>query len=87
MKPGSVDAAKALMEKLKGEIMGLPGMRQFYNVMAPDGSGYIVSLADDSVPPEANAEKIRAIWANFSELLEEMLTPETFDVIADWKNP
>jgi hypothetical protein len=27
------------------------------------------------------------IWANFSELLEEMPTPETFDVIADWKNP
>lgn len=84
MKPGSTEAARQLQDKLRGEIMGLPGMRHFYNAMAEDGSGYIVSLIEPSEVAADNAERTKAIWANFSDLLEGMPVPETFEVIADW---
>jgi hypothetical protein len=86
MKPGSTDAARALQDRLRGEIMDLPGMRHFYNAMNADGSGYIVSLIEPAETAAGNADRIRRIWANFADLLEAQPTPETFEVIADWSN-
>jgi hypothetical protein len=85
MKAGSTDAARKLQDSLKAEIMGLPGMRHFYNAMAEDGSGYIVSLIEPGEVAPDNPERVRAIWANFSDLLEGTPVPETFEVIADWE--
>lgn len=84
MKPGSVDAGRKLQDSLKAEIMALPGMRHFYSFMAEDGSGYIVSLLEPSEVAADNPEKVKKIWANFSDLLEAMPVPETFEVTADW---
>jgi hypothetical protein len=84
MKPGSTDAARALQDKLKDQIMGLPGMRHFYNAMNEDGSGYIISLLEPGEVAADNPERVKAIWANFSELLEAMPTPESYELIADW---
>lgn len=84
MKPGSLDAARKLQDSLRAEILGPPGMRHFYNAMAEDGSGYIVALIEpEEVTPE-NAGRVGAIWAKFSDMLEGIPAPETFEVIADW---
>jgi hypothetical protein len=84
MKPGSTAAAREMLETLKGDIMGLPGMRHFYNAMNEDGSGYIVSVIEPGDASADDSERVRAIWANFADLLEGMPTPETLDLIADW---
>lgn len=84
MKPGSRDEATALMEKLKPQIMALPGIKQFINVMNDDGTGYVVSLVESKAKSDANAEKVREIWANFGPFLEAMPNPEGYDVIANW---
>jgi hypothetical protein len=38
MKPDHVEAARELMESLRGDILGVPGMRQFVSAMNSDGS-------------------------------------------------
>jgi hypothetical protein len=84
MKPGSTDAATQLMNSLRSDIMGLPGMKHFINVMNEDGSGYVVSLIESKEISDGNAERVRQIWGNFAEHLEAMPTPEGYDVIAEW---
>ena len=74
MKPDSSDEARALMEDLKGEIMGKPGMRHCLIVMNADGAGYVISAIDP----------VRALWHKFADHLEAVPAPEIFEVIADW---
>ena len=86
MKPGSRDAATALMNQLKDQILSMPGMHNFINVMNEDGSGYVVAVIEDQATSDANAETVRALWGQFAEYLEEMPTPTGFDVVANWSN-
>lgn len=86
MKAGTKGAATALLNDLKSEIMSLPGMKRFINVMNEDGSGYVVALVESREVSEANADRVTAIWGNFADHLEAVPTPQGFDVIADWAN-
>lgn len=84
MKAGSVEAATELVHQLKPQIMGLPGMIQFIDVVQEDGWGYIVSLVESEEISNANQEKVMALWANFKDHLEKMPTPAGYDVVANW---
>ena len=84
MKPGSRDAATALMNQLKGQIMGMNGMKHFINVMNDDGTGYVISLVESEETSNANAEQVKQAWGQMSEFLQEMPTPECYDVVVSW---
>lgn len=86
MKPGSRDKATALLHSLRDQIMGMPGMHHFVNVMREDGSGYIVSVVESEASSNANADKVAKIWSNFAGYLEEPPKAEGYDVIANWSN-
>ena len=86
MKPGSREAATALMEDVKSEVMGMPGMHHFINAMNDDGSGYVVALVESRETADANAPKVKELWGKFADHLEAMPAPEGFDVIANWSN-
>lgn len=85
MKPGSRDDVSAIMEGLKDQILQLPGLTQFINVMDDDGAGYVVSLSELAQTPPDAAEKIKAIWGAFSDYVESVQSPESFEVFANWK--
>ena len=85
MKPGSREATLPIMESLKDQIMQLPGMVQFINVMDDNGAGYVVSLSElAETPPEA-AEKIKSIWGAFADFVEDVQEAATFEVAANWR--
>lgn len=86
MKPGSKEAATELLNSLKSEIMGMPGIHNFVNVMNEDGSGYVISVVESEATSDANAPKVAEIWSNFAEYLTEPPTPMGFDVVANWSN-
>ena len=77
MKAGAMDAATAMNEQLKPQIMGLPGMVQFINV----GNDDIVESQEIS---DANADKVKALWGHMADFLEEMPAPEGYDVKFNW---
>ena len=81
MKPESVDAAKALLDELKPQIMTLPGMKHFINVMNRDGSGYVIAVVDSEEVSIANQDKVQAIWARFADYLAEPPNTEGYDVL------
>jgi len=85
MKAGTKDTATTLMQSAKENILSLPGMVQFINVMSDDGSGYVVALSTNAETPPETQEKIQSIWSAFSDILESPPTPGKFEVIADWK--
>ena len=86
MKPGSKDTATAMMNTLKSQIMGLPGMIHFINVMNEDGSGFVIAVVESEETSNANTEKVQGIWAAFAEHLEGPPSPQGFDVVANWAN-
>ncbi|MDU8942643.1 hypothetical protein [Ovoidimarina sediminis] len=84
MKPGAMDGATAMNEQLKPKIMGLPGMIQFLNVGNDDGTGYVISIVESQEISEANADKVKALWAEMGAFLEEPPVPEGYDVRFNW---
>lgn len=85
MKPGSREAASAILETLKDRIMALEGIQHFVNVMDDDGRGYVFALTTQPEMTAENAEKIKGLWAQFADHLEvPVAPPEEYTVIADW---
>ena len=71
MKPGSIAEAEALLNSVKPEIMAMPGMLNFINVIDADGNGYVVAVVDSEETSNANQEMVQAMWARFADYLAE----------------
>lgn len=84
MKPDKSDAAMAMVAKVREDIMSLPGLVQFINVMDDQGNGYVISLSESREISEGNAARVQAIWANFGDLLAEPPRPAGFEVHHNW---
>lgn len=84
MKPGTKAAATERLATMKDMIMGMPGMQQFINVMNEDGSGYVIAVVESEQVSNANAESVKSAWGQMAEFLEEMPTPQGYDVVVDW---
>ena len=86
MKPGSKDATTAIMNSLKSQIMGMPGIHNFINVSNDDGSSYVISVVESEDTSNANATKVAELWGAFSDYMEATPKAEGYDVIANWSN-
>lgn len=86
LKPGHKDAARETMMQMKDDIMALPGLQSFTNIMTSDTEGYIISIVTDQATSDANQEKVRALWGRMGEHLAGMPTPQGADVMAHWDN-
>ena len=86
MKPDKMADAEALIEKLKPQIMSLPGMQRFVNVSRNDGSGYVLSFVESEEVSNQNAPAVQAIWGNFKNHLTAMPVAEGYNVFCDWSN-
>lgn len=86
LKPGARDAAIATMNEMKADIMALPGLKQFINVIGEDGKGYVISVVESKEASDGNMERVKALWGRMRPHLAEMPVPEGGDVVADWSN-
>ena len=84
MRPESAGEARALMESLKGEIMGQPGVRHCMIVMNPDGAGHVVAMIDEAGSSPEAVDRLRALWHRFHDHVEEAPSPEIYEMVADW---
>jgi len=84
MKARSIDTAIERMEGMKQKILGLPGVLQFINAANDDGSGYVISIVESKEIADSNTEALMAVWGAFADLLEEMPTPEGYELRANW---
>jgi quinol monooxygenase YgiN len=86
-KPGTREDATALLNQLHDEIMGLPGMIQFTNVMHADGSGYLLSVMESEALANTHSAKAAAIWAQFAQFMVTIPESEGYDVVVHWTKP
>lgn len=86
MKAEDLDDATALVNSLRDQILGLPGLHQFINVINQDGRGYILSFYDSEAVANANPGKVAEIWLAFASHLEVPPSAAGFDVVANWSN-
>lgn len=86
MKSDKFEEGVTLLQKIKDEIMSLPGVKTFVNVGNEDGSGYAITILESQEISDANAAKVQAIWGKFADFLAETPVPEGYDVIAHWNN-
>ncbi|MBP7243288.1 hypothetical protein [Amaricoccus sp.] len=85
MRADSVETARAMMDELKGDILGQPGVRHMLIVMNEDGAGYVIGQIDETgASPEA-VDRVRTIWRRFHDLLDDTPDPEIYEVFADWR--
>ena len=84
MRPDAAGEARALMERLKDEIMGQPGIRHCLIVMNADGSGHVIAMIDEPGSSPEAVDRVRGLWHKFHDHLETMPSPEIYEVIADW---
>lgn len=87
MKPEAVEAAVQKVKSMKPQIMALPGMINFINVINDDGNGYVISVVDSEETSNANQDKVQAIWAQFADDLAEAPVAEGYSVIMNEANP
>jgi hypothetical protein len=59
-------------------------MQQFINVMNDDGTGYVVALVESEEASNANAEAVKSAWGQMADFLEEMPTPQGYDLVVNW---
>lgn len=86
MKPESVDTATAMLEQLKPQIMSLPGLLNFINVMNADGSGVVISVVESQAISDANQDKVAALWAQFGDHLAGPPEAEGYNVLMNEAN-
>lgn len=84
MKQSSVAETKGMIEPLKDQIMGLPGVVQFINTVNDDGSGCVISINESQAQSDANMDAVAAIWAHFADHLEGPPSAEGYDVFVNW---
>lgn len=83
-KPGTRQEASELLDTMRDEIMALPGMIQFTNMMHSDGMGYLVAIVESEAKSNAHAAKAAAIWARFAQYMETFPVADGYDVVANW---
>ena len=84
MRPDAAEAARDLLNRLKGEIMAQPGIARCIAVMNPDGAGYVIAEIDDEGSLPESVDRVRALWKKFHDHLETAPEPEIYEVLADW---
>lgn len=86
MKPESIEEALAKLDAMKPQIMALPGLVHFTNMMNDDGSGVVVSVVESQEASDANQDKVQALWANFADDLAEAPVAEGYNVLMNEAN-
>lgn len=83
-KPGMASEALALMEQMKEQIMSLPGLRQFINIMDEEGAGYVIGIWNDREAAFANEEQEKQMWQAYADDLEPLEATVGHEVHANW---
>ena len=76
MRPEAADEARTLMETLKDDIMGQPGVRHCLIVMNGDGSGNVIAMIDAAGNSPEAVDRVRGLWHKFHDYLEAVPSPE-----------
>ena len=85
--PDKYERAKDLAEELKPEIMGLPGIKFWFDAGNDDGDCIVIAVYDSKDSADASMPAARDIFARFGEFMESPPQPQGYDVFVHGSNP
>ena len=86
MKPNRITDAETKLNELLPQIMAMPGLKSFTNVIDDEGNGVVVSVSESEEVSNANQGQVAQIWAAFSDFLSEPPSVTGYRVIAHQSN-
>ena len=84
MRQGAKEEATDVMNSLREQIMAMPGILEFTNILGTDGAGYILTIAESEAQSNANAAKTAALWAKFAPYMVALPKAQGYEVMANW---
>ena len=86
-KAEKLNDAIALVEKLKPEMMEIPGLKQMFMTGNKDGNCALIAIYDSSEAAEAATDTVRALFARFAEYIDSEPQPMGYEVLLHGTNP
>lgn len=81
------DEAIALFEKMKSEIMAIPGMKHMFHTCDEDGNCALIAIYESREMAEAATDNARALFARFAEYIDSKPQPHGYEVLVHGTNP
>lgn len=86
-KTETMDDAIALVEKLKPEMMEIPGLKHLFSTGNEDGNCALIGIYENREAAEAAMDTVRALFARFAEYIDSELQPHGYEVLVHGTNP
>jgi hypothetical protein len=86
IKPDPITEAETKLNELMPQIMAMPGLKSFTNVIDDEGNGVAVSVIESEEVSNANQEQVAQIWSAFSDFLSEPPSVNGYRVLAHQSN-
>ena len=81
------DDAIAIFEKLKPQIMEIPGLKHLFHTGNEDGNCALIGIYENREAAEAATDKVRALFARFAEYIDSAPKPLGYEVLVHGTNP
>ncbi len=85
-KAEKLNDAIALVEKLKPEILRIPGLKHMFSTGNKDGNCALIAIYESSEAAEAATDTVRAFFARFEEYIDSEPQPLGYEVLIHWTN-
>lgn len=85
-KPDKMKDAIALAEEMKSEIMGIPGLKHWFDTGNDDGSCAVVAIYESREAAEAASATAKEIFGRFAECLDSEPQPQGYEVLVHGSN-
>ena len=86
-KPDKMNDATALAEEMKSEIMGIPGLKQWFWTGNEDGSCAVMAIYESREAAEAASATAKEMFSRFAEYLDSEPQPQGYEVLLHRSNP
>ena len=80
------DEAIALFEKMKPEIMAIPGLKHMFHTGNEDGNCALIGIYDNREAAQAATDTVRAFFARFAEYIDSAPQPLGYEVLVHGTN-
>ncbi len=83
LKPDRLQEANALIEKLRPQILQIPGLMEYLSFRSYDGTkGTVITIYESRAHAEASMQKALQLWVKLTEFLVETPESEGYELTA-----
>jgi len=79
--PDKLEETLTLAEKIKPEIMSIPGIKYWFNIGNSDGNCAVIAIYNNEAAAEAAQQTAKELFGRFAEYIESDLQAQGYQVL------